>query len=148
MRPNVDIHGQFVCTCLTVFCLHAHYFVLSVFIMLASTEVVSIVLLLVPTKSPSAFYRLPQLSPKSLGSGRIPGLQVGVTCHYLEYPMSLEQNLLIKPNLTSKQTSIGQEGTGDKYYEKILQIKINLVVYVFGLQLQDADPKEKPRVHL
>ena len=65
---------------------------LSVFIMLASTEVVSIVLLLVPTKSPSAFYRLPQLSPKSksLGSGRIPGLQVGVTCHYLEYPMSLE----------------------------------------------------------
>lgn len=55
--------------------------------------------------------------------------------------------MLIKPNLTSKQTSIGQEGTGDKY-EKILQIKINLVVYVFGLQLQDADPKEKPRVHL
>ena len=75
---------------LHLFCcnLHAHYFVLSVFIMLASTEVVSIVL--VPTKSPSAFYRLPQLSPKSLGSGRIPGLQVGVTCHYLEYPVSLE----------------------------------------------------------
>ena len=56
--------------------------------------------------------------------------------------------MLINPNLNSKQTSIGQEGTGDNYYEKILQIKINLVVYVFGLQLQDADPKEKPRVHL
>ena len=77
MRPNVDIHAIMVSSSAPVL-LHAHYFVLSVFIMLASTEVVSIVL--VPTKSPSAFYRLPQLSPKSLGSGRIPELQVGVTC--------------------------------------------------------------------